>query len=153
MQRYVGETERLYGILDARLSGRKYLVGDKFTIADMSILGWANFASIAGIDLGRQFPNVKAWLDRVLDRPAVQKGLAVPQESPMTNAALAKKLAEGGEEVRQQEEAAQCADITFRASAAPLSGSDCETSPGARSGQGPRPPCPWCPSSPCRSSS
>jgi len=103
VQRYVGETERLYGVLDARLSSRKYVVGEKFTIADISLVGWANLASLAGIDLEKQFPNVKAWLDRLLERPAVRKGLAVPSESPMSNAALAKKMEDP--EGRKAEEA------------------------------------------------
>lgn len=105
VQRYVGETERLYGVLDTRLEGREYVVGDRFSIADISLVGWVNSSALAGIDLGGQFPNVKAWLDRLQARPGVQRGLAIPSESPVSNAALAKKSAEGGEEARQQEEA------------------------------------------------
>ncbi|ORY62696.1 putative disulfide bond reductase yfcG [Pseudomassariella vexata] len=90
IQRYVGESERLYGILDKRLESREYVAGQgkgKYSIADMSILGWANVTTMVGIDLD-MFPNVQAWLDRCLARPAVKKGFAVPSESPMSNAAL-----------------------------------------------------------------
>lgn len=107
VQRYVGETERLYGVLDARLAGRQYVVGDKFTIADISLLGWANIATFSGIDID-QFPNVKAWLERVLERPAVKKGLAVPSgESNLSNAALARRVAEGDEDAKQLVEGAK----------------------------------------------
>ncbi|KAI1777090.1 glutathione S-transferase [Hypoxylon cercidicola] len=88
VQRFVGETERLYGVLDARLAGREFVVGDKFSIADMSLIGWANIATLASIDLA-MFPNVQRWLGRCLERPAVQKGIAVPAASRFTNAALA----------------------------------------------------------------
>ncbi|KAB5511446.1 glutathione S-transferase II [Coniochaeta sp. 2T2.1] len=104
VQRFVGETERLYGILDSRLSTRKYVVGDKFTVADIAIVGWANLSTLAGIDLD-QFPKVKAWYGRLLERPAIRSGLAIPNESPVSNAALARKLEEGGEEERPKAEA------------------------------------------------
>ncbi|OIW25304.1 glutathione S-transferase II [Coniochaeta ligniaria NRRL 30616] len=107
VQRYVGETERLYGILDARLSSRKYVVGDRYSIADMSLVGWVNMSTLAGIDLAAQFPNVQAWLDRLLERPAVRKGLAVPNESTMSNAAIAKKIAEGDEDTIKADQAAR----------------------------------------------
>lgn len=108
MQRYVGETERLYGVLDARLAeGREYVVGNKYSIADMSLIGWVNVSAFSGIDLDL-FPNVKAWHERLLARPAVQRGLAVPSgESSISNAAVAKRLAEGGDEVKAQVEAAR----------------------------------------------
>lgn len=83
MQRYVGETERLYGILDARLTDRDYVVGQargKYSIADMALLGWVDAAPFATISLDH-FPAVHAWLRRRRGRPAVQRGLAVPAPS------------------------------------------------------------------------
>ncbi|KAK4128434.1 DEAD-domain-containing protein [Parathielavia appendiculata] len=85
IQRYVGESERLYGILDARLADRDYVAGPgrgKYSIADISLVGWVNMAQYSGVDLPALFPNVKAWLDRLLARPAVQRGLAVPSGKP-----------------------------------------------------------------------
>lgn len=84
IQRYVGESERLYGILNTRLAGRDYVAGPgrgKYSIADISLVGWVNVSGFSGIDLAGQFPHVKAWLDRLLARPAVQRGLAVPTGS------------------------------------------------------------------------
>ncbi|KAK3902566.1 hypothetical protein C8A05DRAFT_44045 [Staphylotrichum tortipilum] len=91
IQRYVGEAERLYGILDKRLEGREYVAGEgkgRYSIADISLVGWVNGSRFAGIDLGVQFPNVHAWLERVLARPAVQKGLAVPGGSVSSRSGL-----------------------------------------------------------------
>jgi glutathione S-transferase len=106
IQRYVGETERLYGILDARLAGREYVVGDKFSIADINLLGWVNVSSYISIDLESQFPNVQKWLDRCLARPAVQKGFAIPYESPISNASVKKAIESDPEKKKQAEETA-----------------------------------------------
>jgi glutathione S-transferase len=86
IQRYVGETERLYGVLDKRLEARDYVAGPgrgRYSIADISLVGWVNNSVLSGIeDLGGRFPHVKAWLDRLLARPAVQRGLVVPGGKP-----------------------------------------------------------------------
>ncbi|RWA06048.1 hypothetical protein EKO27_g9060 [Xylaria grammica] len=106
IQRYVGETERLYGVLDARLANREYVVGGKFSIADINLLGWANAARLAGINFESQFPNVQKWLERCLARPAVQKGFAVPSESSFSNAAIKKAIETDPEKKKQSEETA-----------------------------------------------
>jgi glutathione S-transferase len=86
-QRYIGETERLYGILDAQLSDRDYLVGPgrgKYSIADIASFSWVNWCYFAGIDLSK-FKNVEVWWKRINDRPAVQKGINVPSEGMAYN--------------------------------------------------------------------
>ena len=94
IQRYVGESERLYGILDARLAERDYVAGSgprgSYSIADISLIGWASISSFSGIDVAEKFPNVKKWLERVHARPAVQRGLRVPsgELSPVANGSL-----------------------------------------------------------------
>lgn len=106
IQRYVGETERLYGVLDRRLEGRDYVAGSgrgRYSVADISLVGWVNVSLFSGIeDLGGKFPHVKAWLDRLLERPAVQRGLEVPGGKPsrISNAVLEAAIGgeEGGEE-------------------------------------------------------
>ncbi|MGQ4659956.1 glutathione binding-like protein [Lysobacter sp. F6437] len=82
LQRYVDESKRLLGVLDARLDGRTWLMGDDYTIADIATLGWVdnliNFyeaRELVGFD---GFTHVGAWLERGLARPAVQRGLAIP---------------------------------------------------------------------------
>ncbi|KAI1416558.1 glutathione S-transferase [Hypoxylon sp. FL1857] len=106
IQRYVGETERLYGVLDKRLSERDYVAGPgrgKYSIADINLFGWCNVAVLGGIDLAL-FPNVQKWLDRINARPAVKKGLAVPAESSLTNDAVLKARELDPEKKREAEE-------------------------------------------------
>ena len=82
IQRYVGETERLYGILDAHLArpeNKGYVAGGRYSIADIALVGWANGAENATLDLEGQFPHVLEWLRRIWERPAVQRGFAVPK--------------------------------------------------------------------------
>jgi glutathione S-transferase len=79
VKRYVNETRRLYGVLDKHLekSTSGYLVGDKCTIADIAHWGWVTSAGWAGVDIN-EFPALKAWDDRMLARPGVEKGRHVP---------------------------------------------------------------------------
>uniref|UniRef100_A0A8H7NF09 Glutathione S-transferase II n=2 Tax=Bionectria ochroleuca TaxID=29856 RepID=A0A8H7NF09_BIOOC len=101
IQRYVGESERLYGVLDARLADRDFVVGPsrgKFSIADIALLGWVDNSRNAALDLS-QFPNVKAWFGRCTDRPAVRRGLALP--SPFRNSLL-KELDPAGVEAEAE---------------------------------------------------
>lgn len=74
VERYTEEAKRLYGVLDRRLDGRDHLAGD-YSIADIATLTWAKFHEKQGIDIAA-YPNVGRWLDTVLARPAVQRGLA-----------------------------------------------------------------------------
>ncbi|KAK0117756.1 hypothetical protein ONS95_012082 [Cadophora gregata] len=95
-QRYVGESERLYGILDIQLADRDYLVGPgrgKYSIADIASFSWVNVAYFAGVDLAK-FPNVERWWKSIVARPAVKKGLAVPGESKLVNEAYQRRLKE-----------------------------------------------------------
>ncbi|KAK4988279.1 hypothetical protein LTR50_004012 [Elasticomyces elasticus] len=101
-QRYVGETERLYGVLDAHLASRDYLAGAKYSIADIANFSWVNVACFAGIDLAR-FPNVERWWRRVGERGAVRKGTAVPSESKITNEPFLEQM-KTDEEFRRKEE-------------------------------------------------
>ena len=78
INRYTNEANRLYGVLNRRLEGRDYICGD-YSIADMACIGWAKLWERQGQDIA-QFPNVKAWIDRMLARPAVQKGLSVNKD-------------------------------------------------------------------------
>lgn len=79
IDRYQNETRRLYSVLDKHLSegDKEYLVGDKCTIADIAHWGWLASAGWAGVELD-EFPAVKAWEDRMAQRPAFEKGRHVP---------------------------------------------------------------------------
>lgn len=80
--RYAAESRRLLGVLDERLAGRDWIMGDDYTIADIATLGWVrnlNGFYEAGELVGfADFKNVAAWLERGLARPAVQRGLNIP---------------------------------------------------------------------------
>ena len=102
-QRYVGETERLYGILDSRLATRDYIVGDKYSIADIANFSWVNVAYFAGVKID-QFPNLYKWWERINARPAVQKGINIPNKPSITNAAYQQKLKDDPEFKQKDEE-------------------------------------------------
>ena len=74
VRRYTDETNRLYGVLNKRLADRDYVAGD-YSIADMAIWPWI-LPSLQGQDM-EAFPHLKAWMERVGARPAVQAGRAV----------------------------------------------------------------------------
>ena len=82
LERYANESRRLLGVLDKRLSGRDWIMGADYTIADVATLGWVrNLVGFygAGDLVGyADFKQVAAWLERGRARPAVQRGLAIP---------------------------------------------------------------------------
>ncbi len=81
IERYSKEVKRLMGVLDKRLAGRKFLVGDDYTIADMSIVPWIvcldQFYQAHDFLNLSQFKNVNAWATRSLDRPKTKAGTTV----------------------------------------------------------------------------
>ena len=83
IERYVGESRRLLEVIDKHLKEQesKFLVGDDFTIADMAMYPWVRSyywakVSVDGLD------HLKAYLDRIDARPAVQKALTIPKPNP-----------------------------------------------------------------------
>jgi GST-like protein len=82
LERFVAETRRLLGVLDGHLAGKQWIMGDDYTVADLSLFGWVR-ALTAFYDAGDlvgygDLREVPAWLERVLARPAVQRGLVIP---------------------------------------------------------------------------
>lgn len=82
LERYVAEAKRLLQVLDERLTCRDWIMGADYTIADIATLGWVRNLVVfyeAGDLIGfDDFKAVKAWLERGLARPAVQRGLTIP---------------------------------------------------------------------------
>ncbi|MBB3288627.1 MULTISPECIES: glutathione binding-like protein [Rhizobium] len=83
VERYRDEAKRLLSVLEGRLQGRQWIMGDEYTIADITTFPW-----VRGVDVfygGREvlefesFPAVMSWLDRALARPASQRGLNIPK--------------------------------------------------------------------------
>jgi GST-like protein len=83
LERYRAETKRLLGVLETRLEGRDWIMGEDFTIADISLLGWVRnlvgFYGAGELVEFDSFKRVPAWLERGLARPAVQRGLEIPK--------------------------------------------------------------------------
>ncbi len=71
MERYVNETNRLYGVLDARLATRDYVAGG-YSIADMAIYPWIVPYKNQKQTL-EDFPNLKRWFTAIAERPAVKR--------------------------------------------------------------------------------
>ncbi|TKC88786.1 glutathione S-transferase [Trinickia terrae] len=81
--RYIAESRRLLGVLEGRLGGRRWIMGDDYTIADIATFPWVrNLVGFyeAGDLVGfADFPQVRRALAAFLDRPAVAKGLDIPK--------------------------------------------------------------------------
>jgi len=73
IERFSNEMDRLYGVMNRRLEDRAFLAG-KYSIADMACVGWVRLSARRGQDMN-DFPNVKRWLDTLLARPAVERGI------------------------------------------------------------------------------
>lgn len=75
IDRYTDECNRLYGVMNKRLAGREFLAG-KYSIADIACVGWASRNERQGQDIN-QFPHLKRWLETILARPAVKRGMGI----------------------------------------------------------------------------
>jgi len=87
-ERYRAESARLLAVLEERLQGRDWLA-DGFSVADIATVPWVRTLESYGARdiLGwDRLVAVPAWLDRILERPAVQRGLQVPAARPATGA-------------------------------------------------------------------
>ena len=84
LERYRAESRRLLEVLDTRLEGRDWIMGD-YSIADIATLGWVRnligFYGAGELVAFDTLKNVPAWLERGLARPAVQRGLTIPAAS------------------------------------------------------------------------
>ena len=83
--RYVGESKRLLGVLETRLNGRKWIMGDEYTIADITTFPWVRnligFYEAGELVEIEKFPNVRRVLEAFVARPAVARGLDIPKRA------------------------------------------------------------------------
>lgn len=81
-ERYRDEVRRLLAVLDRRLKGRSYLIGEDYTIADMACWPWARningFYEAGEVTGYLDFENVVRWVDACLARPASRKAINIP---------------------------------------------------------------------------
>ena len=85
IDRYVKETNRLYGVLNRRLADSAFVAGAEYTVADMAIYPWIVPHALQGQDLA-DTPHVQRWFDAIAARPATiaayAKGAAISEASP-----------------------------------------------------------------------
>lgn len=80
-RRFVGEVDRLCGVMDAQLSANEHLAGGEYSIADIVTWPWAMAAGrLIDEDVWTRFPHLKRWVDAVGARPAVDRGWRVQRE-------------------------------------------------------------------------
>ena len=77
INRYFNECRRLYAVLDSRLEGREYIANDEVSIADFCTVPWVFRHDWQEIDLD-EFRNVKRWYDNMMQRPALTRGMNLP---------------------------------------------------------------------------
>mmetsp|Transcript_8269 Transcript_8269/g.14180 ORF Transcript_8269/g.14180 Transcript_8269/m.14180 type:complete len:215 (+) Transcript_8269:234-878(+) len=81
INRYATETRRILGVLDKKLEGKDWVAGDEYTIADIAIFPFIvcldKFYNASELLKLHEFVNVKRWLDKIAERPAVQRGMLV----------------------------------------------------------------------------
>ena len=77
INRYFKECRRLYGVLDSRLEGREYIANNEVSIADFCTVPWVFRHDWQEIDLD-EFTNVKRWYDNMMQRPALIRGMNLP---------------------------------------------------------------------------
>tara|TARA_B100001093_G_scaffold314990_1_gene300541 strand:+ start:390 stop:1016 length:627 start_codon:yes stop_codon:yes gene_type:complete len=77
INRYFNECRRLYGVLDSRLADREYIANDEVSIADFCTVPWVFRHDWQEIDLD-EFTNVKRWYDNMMQRPALTRGMNLP---------------------------------------------------------------------------
>jgi GST-like protein len=81
IRRFIGEVDRLAGVMDAQLSVNAYLAGTEYTIADIITWPWARLIGrLIDEAAWETFPHLKRWVDEVGARPAVEKGWQVGRE-------------------------------------------------------------------------
>ena len=102
IERYTRESGRLLGVLDRRLGQSEYLADD-YSIADISCFPWIRSAMINGYELF-DYPNLMRWFEAVDARPAVARGLAVPEvaEAPRPLTDEARRNLFGDEQYRRR---------------------------------------------------
>ena len=79
LRRFDNEVHRLYGVLNLGLFEKEWLAAGEYSIADMICYPWAALAKDRGIDIA-EFPNVKRWLEKLAERPAMKKALEIGKD-------------------------------------------------------------------------
>jgi len=104
-ERYVKETNRLYGVLDRRLEGRAFILGDDYSVADIAAYPWVAPWKTQQQNLD-DFPNVARWLASIAARPATvrayAKGEPYASKQPMSDEAKKVLFGQTADTVRER---------------------------------------------------
>ena len=101
IERYTKETMRLLGVLEKRLAGRDFIVGDDYTIADMAAYPWIDAYESAPLDM-EAFPEIRRWRTAIAARPATERAYALAKQinpdagKPMSDEQKAKLFGQPG---------------------------------------------------------
>lgn len=107
IDRYQGESRRLFTVLDARLKDHEYLAGD-YSIADIANWAWVRTHKWSGVSLDG-LPSLQRWVDAIRARPAVQKGILMPASERDLEKAEGEAAREFSEKARTMLETGQSA--------------------------------------------
>lgn len=81
INRYLFEAKRHYKVLEIHMEGREFIVGDEFSIADISAWGWIDKANVVlGEAALSSYPNIKRWFESVDARPAVERARNIAKD-------------------------------------------------------------------------
>jgi len=81
IRRFSRESRRLLEVLDRQLARHAHVAGDDYTIADMAVYPWARSWFWAGVSV-EDLSNLRGWLDRLDQRPAIRRALQLPEPFP-----------------------------------------------------------------------
>ncbi len=105
IDRYQGESKRLFRVLDGHLQDHEYLAGD-YSIADIANWAWVRTHRWSGVDMD-DLPHLKRWRDQLRARPAVQRGIERPASSLDLRVDDAEKARQFAESARKMLETGQ----------------------------------------------
>ena len=97
IDRYQNETRRLYEVLDSRLRDSEWLAGD-YSLADIANWSWVSIHAWAGVEAD-DLEHLKRWKDAIKERPAVQRGRAVPVMPEAEADQTAEDVAKSGKKI------------------------------------------------------
>ncbi|NRR32026.1 glutathione S-transferase N-terminal domain-containing protein [Oxalobacteraceae bacterium] len=104
IDRYQGESRRLFKVLDGHLKEHEYLAGD-YSIADIANWAWVRTHSWSGVSV-EELPHLQRWIKAVAERPAVKRGILLP-ESRLDRNSSAEKTEQFAIEARKMLETGQ----------------------------------------------
>jgi glutathione S-transferase/GST-like protein len=95
IDRYQGESKRLFRVLDAHLAQHEYLAGD-YSIADIANWAWVRTHDWSGVSVD-DLPHLQRWLAAIASRPAVQRGILLPPRAERTDPSTVRTMLETGQ--------------------------------------------------------